>query len=85
MSTITPGWKHLAIVSEGSPVLIGGQDAWRHEWRSIAVPPITVRHPSYPAQRHQMFVYELEVHPPLRFAAGEYSNGVWGFYVPAAA
>ena len=44
---------------------------------------ITVAHPQYPAQRHTMFVYEVTGSvPPIRFAAGEFSNGAWGFYVP---
>lgn len=31
-----------------------------------------------------MFVYELDIDGrAIRFAAGEYSNGVWGFYEPA--
>jgi hypothetical protein len=31
-----------------------------------------------------MFVYEMTGSaPPIRFAAGEFSNGVWGFFVPA--
>jgi hypothetical protein len=30
-----------------------------------------------------MTEYTLEgVEPTLRFAAGEFSNGVWGFFVP---
>jgi hypothetical protein len=29
-----------------------------------------------------MFVYELDSETgPIKFAAGEFSNGVWGFYV----
>jgi hypothetical protein len=83
MTDVTPGWEHLAIVTEGGTVSIHGHNPWTLKWRSISVPPITVAHPSYPEQRHQMFVRELEVDPPVRFAAGEYSNGVWGFYVPA--
>jgi hypothetical protein len=45
---------------------------------------ITVAHPSYPAQRHMMQVYVLDPeHAGPVFAAGEFSNGVWGIYVPA--
>jgi hypothetical protein len=46
---------------------------------------ITVAHPSYPAQRHTMQVYVLDPeHARPVFAAGEFSNGVWGIYVPTA-
>jgi hypothetical protein len=31
-----------------------------------------------------MFIYEVTGSAPLiRFAAGEFSNGVWGFFLPA--
>jgi hypothetical protein len=44
----------------------------------------SLSHPQYPAQRHVMSVYEVaDSDPAVRFAAGEFSNGVWGFYVPA--
>ncbi len=82
MSELTPGWSFVAITTEGQPVSIHGRNPWLHKWRSVSVSPITVSHPSYPAERHQMWVYDLETPQPVRFAAGEYSNGVWGFYVP---
>ncbi len=83
MPDLTPGWKFVAILTEGEPLSIQGHNPWPVAWHSVPVPPITVAHPSYPNQRHQMWVYDLESSPPVRFAAGEYSNGVWGFYVPA--
>jgi hypothetical protein len=31
-----------------------------------------------------MFIYEVTGSvPPIRFAAGEFSNGIWVFYVPS--
>lgn len=45
---------------------------------------IRVTHPQYPSQRHAMFIYEVTgAIPPIRFAAGLFSNGIWGFYVPS--
>jgi hypothetical protein len=84
MSDITPGWKLVAIVAEGQPVSLQGQNPWSLKWLSAPEPPITVAHPSYPLQRHEMEIYDLESTRSIRFAAGEFSNGVWGFYVPAA-
>jgi len=84
MSEITPGWKIVAIVAEGDRVLIQGQNPWGSNWLDTAEEPITVAHPSYPGQRHQMRVYDLDGSRSVRFAAGEFSNSVWGFYVPAA-
>ena len=82
MSEVTPGWKLIAIVAEGDRVSLQGQSPWGCKWLSSPEPPITVAHPSYPSQRHQMCVYDLDSTRPIRFAAGEFSNGTWGFYVP---
>jgi hypothetical protein len=85
MVEVTPGWKFLSIGFERTPVLIQGIDPWRQERRWVSShKTIVVSHPSYPSERHTMFVYTLEVEgKTITFAAGEYSNGVWGFYEPA--
>jgi hypothetical protein len=45
--------------------------------------PVELPHPAYPNQRHRMSVYEIESGGRrIRFAAGELSANVWGFYVP---
>lgn len=47
---------------------------------------IEVPHPSYPSQRHMLGVWSIDTeHGPVRFAAGELSNGVWCFYEPDVA
>ena len=66
-------------------VVLEGINPWQHEreWRRTSEDPITVGHPSYPAERHAMFVYELVLpNKKIKFAAGEFSNGVYGFYAP---
>jgi hypothetical protein len=80
---VDPRWRFVAIAFEGDPVdLGGGVNPWQHEWTSTNG-RFNVAHPSYPDQRHTMFTHELVgANPVLRFAAGEYSNGVWGFFVP---
>jgi len=84
MSEITPGWKHVAIGFEGVPVSLGGLNPWKFKWHSLDEPTITVAHPSYPEERHTMSLFELKSGgKTVRFAAGEYSNGVWGFYLAA--
>ena len=81
-SGITPGWKLLSIGSVDSSVIVDGADLWKHDWRRRGE-SITVAHPSYPAERHTMFVYEIDpAGRRIKFAAGEFSNGVWGFFVP---
>jgi hypothetical protein len=54
---------------------------WEAEWLSTHG-RIVVAHPQYPSERHTMFTYVVAgTDPPVVFAAGEYSNGVYGFYV----
>lgn len=79
---VTPGWQFVSIGFEGDPVDVGGVDAWKVEWESTGW-RITVAHPSYPWERHTMFTYVVKGStPPIEFAAGEFSNGVWGFFRP---
>ena len=45
---------------------------------------VELPHPAFPNQRHRMFVYEVTNDGRnVRFAAGELSAHVWGFYLPA--
>jgi len=81
----TPGWDFLAIGVEGDPVELGGVELWRTRWEPVAVGTVTVPHPSWPRQRHDFQVYVVRsATGPTFFAAGELSNGVWGFYRPSA-
>jgi hypothetical protein len=82
MSHVTPGWRLLAIGLANDAVTLRGHELWKEKWLRRADDSITVAHPSYPAERHTMLVYQLEVAPNAVFAAGEFSNGVWGFFEP---
>jgi hypothetical protein len=80
---ITPGWRLAYIGVEGGDVVLDGLNPWRSKWVRTDQGAITVAHPSYPSERHTMYVYELVVDDKrVRFAAGEFSNGVWGIYIP---
>lgn len=82
MDEVDAGWRFVSIGFEGDPVIVRGIDLWKASWVSKDG-RITVAHPSYPWQRHPMFTYVAAgTEPPLFFAAGEFSNGVWGFFVP---
>ncbi len=73
---------HIGFASDG--FAISGLDVWKHKWRRVAAEPLILPHPAYPEQRHHFDIYEIgDAGDPARFAAGELSNGVWGFYVPA--
>jgi hypothetical protein len=81
----TPGWRFVYIGVDGPVPALGGLDPWKRQLRSVAPGSITVAHPCYPQQRHQFNVYELDgPSGTLRFATGEYSNCIWGVFVPAS-
>ena len=84
MKLIDKGWRFVSISFEGQPTDVGGVNPWDVEWTPTDG-RITVAHPEYPAERHTMFTYEVTgSNPRIVFAAGEFSNGVWGFYVPVS-
>jgi hypothetical protein len=76
-------WRDVHVGIEGDGLEIGGVKVWRHEWRSTGEPRLNLPHPSYRNQTHRYDIYEIgNAENSVRFAAGELSNGVWGFYVP---
>jgi hypothetical protein len=82
MDTVTPGWAFVSIGFEGGDVDLDGVNPWSSTWVRLGE-RITVAHPSYPAQRHTMLTYEVPgPDGPVVFAAGEFSNGVWGIFRP---
>ena len=55
--------------------------AWDAEWTRLGQ-TLVVPHPQYPSQRHRFDQYSVKDSKDevVVFAAGEYSNGVWGFF-----
>ena len=77
--------KVVGVVYEGDPIDVNGLNPWQFKWRDLRMKPVELPHPSYPSQRHRMWVYEIEDSgKKVTFAAGELSPNVWGFYVPGA-
>jgi hypothetical protein len=77
-------WIPAGVVTEGTPITIGGLNPWDFEWRQVQDEAVELPHPSYSNQRHRLWVYEvINGDHRVRFAAGELSANVWGFYVPA--
>ena len=82
MEFVDDGWRFVGIAIEGQQTDVGGINPWEVEWMPTDQ-RITVAHPEYPMQRHTMDVYHVAgAIPPITFAAGEFSSGVWGFFVP---
>jgi hypothetical protein len=80
---ITEGWEFVSIGFQTDAIWIGNVNPWLFEWTRIECAPICVARPSYPNQRHQMHVYQVvSCGVRTQFAAGEFSNGVWGFFKP---
>ena len=74
----------VSVGLEGQPTDIAGVNPWKAEWTATGSRN-TVAHPQFPRQRHVMWVYEAKGSASrVRFAAGEFSNGLWGFFVPAS-
>ncbi len=76
-------WRDVHVGFEGDSLKIGGIEIWKQSWRPVSGLSVELPHPAHPAQRHRFDLYEAGIEArPVRFAAGELSNGVWGFYVP---
>ncbi len=75
-------WRFVHIGSENDGLELGGLTVWREEWRE-GVEPLLLSDPADPSQTHRLGVYEIgPAGSPVRFAAGEFSTGIWGFFIP---
>ncbi|MCW0483668.1 hypothetical protein [Gaoshiqia sediminis] len=72
-------WKHKKTVPDGEKCKLNGINVWDYKW----IPTqnsIIVKDPLY-KQDHKMQIFEIKTdNKTVTFAAGEFSNGVWGFY-----
>ena len=79
MMSIDTDWKFAASSVDGQSLLIDGIDVWVHRWKDTNE-HVVVTDPKY----HQEFVFSVfEIRDGehiVRFAAGEFSNCIWGFY-----
>lgn len=75
-------WRSVGVATEGQPILLRGLNVWDHDWKRVQGPPLQLPHPSYPSRLYSMSVYKITNRGEcVRFAAGELSANVWGFYV----
>ena len=74
-------WSFHQSVIDGEELRISGLNLWAHEWKPFGS-SIHVKDPLY-GQDHIMGVYEIsDGITTVLFAAGEFSNMVWGIYLP---
>lgn len=72
-------WKYKTTGTDGNGKLFG-VNIFDYEWRDTGE-TVTISDPQY-HQEHIFNVCTIEIDGKLkRFAAGEFSNCVWGFYV----
>ena len=75
-------WKFHGSCPDSAKFEIEGLNVWAHDWqREKEEPKAEVRDPLY-NQKFSFSVYHIEAEgQKIRFAAGEFSNCTWGFYV----
>ena len=79
----TTDWREAHIGFCNSGLRLMGIEVWKNEWRALRWPPLRLPHPAHRQQIHRYDVYEIgPTARPVRFAAAELSNSVWGFYIP---
>lgn len=76
-----PQWVHVATSLDGDDTEIQGVKIWKHDWEDVKGENAQIKDPHY-GQSYYFGVYRVqEKEKVVEFAAGEFSNGVWGFYV----
>ena len=79
-------WQFGGVTIETQAFLIQGLDVWAFQWREVRE-VAEVEDPLY-GQPHTFAVYTITGYTvtdgtqTVKFAAGEFSAGVWGFYLP---
>jgi hypothetical protein len=75
-------WKFLGRCLAGDTFLINGVNVWSGSWQIVTGEQAYVKDPLY-GQDFSFQVYTITVgEKQIKFAAGEFSNMVWGFYIP---
>ena len=72
-------WKHKKTIYDRDRFVINGLNIWDFKWRNTGE-RINIKDPLY-GQPYSFIVYEI-VNGNIKvvFAAGEFSNLVWGIY-----
>ncbi|MBL7661143.1 hypothetical protein JNK13_00170 [bacterium] len=75
-------WQFLGSSGENQSFMIGGVNVWSQTWESPTGEKVTVKDPHH-GESYIFSVYEIRVDGKrVQFLAGEFSNGIYGFYVP---
>jgi len=72
-------WKHIVTIAVEVPFKIKGLNIWDFTWRDTGQ-KIKVVDPLY-GQNYTFTIWEINKNDKtVTFAAGEFSNCIWGFY-----
>jgi len=76
-------WKFIGACSDGERFEIEKTNVWDHKWIRREGQKAEVKDPLYNQDFH-FEVFQISIfNRHIVFAAGEFSNCIWGFYVPA--
>ena len=74
-------WQFAGSSNEGEAFQIKGVNVWKQGWQVVPGLEAHVNDPVY----GQEFIFRVftiqDGEEKIEFAAGEFSNGIWGFYV----
>ncbi len=74
-------WDYVGNSVDSSTFEIDGIDVWKYKWKLTSDSNAKVKDPAY-GQNFEFSVWEIEAeNKKVKFAAGEFSNCVWGFYL----
>lgn len=80
---LSTNWKHVKTIADDEPFFINGIGIWENEWKGTGQ-SIYILDPVY----HKPYILpicEISVDgKTITFAATEFSNCVWGVYIPVA-
>ncbi len=73
-------WRFIGACFDGQEFMLDGVNVWNHKWTHDRPLKAEVIDPRY-GQKFQFTIWEIRTEErTIRFAAGEFSNCVWGFY-----
>lgn len=72
-------WTFITSGTELQPVRIDGVNVWEHEWTQTGQ-SADVKDPRH-GEQFTFAIWSISTaKKSIRFVAGEFSNGIWGFY-----
>lgn len=76
---MTKEWKHINTIADGVKFKINGLNIWDFHWKDTGE-KIDIKDPLY-GKSYSFPIYEInDSNIKVIFAAGEFSNGVYGIY-----